>query len=238
MIIIRSAGLKPASHRHAMKIFIVIPCYNEARHLAKVIESAKPYGQVLVVDDGSVDNSSAVAEASGAIVLKHFINRGQGASLETGDRFAYGQGAEAVVHFDADGQHLAAEIPFVLEPILTGEAEVVFGSRFLPGNSSKIPWFKKWLILKPAVVFQNYLLKLKLTDAHNGFRALSSRALGKIFITQDGMAHPSEIIEQVKKAGLKYKEVPVTILYKEFGQGFAGGLKILKDLFFSKINNK
>jgi len=219
-----------------MIIYIIIPCYNEANHLAKVIESAKPYGQVLVVDDGSNDNSAEVAITSGAIVLKHFINRGQGAALETGDRFAYNNGAEAVVHFDADGQHLAMEIPSLLEPILTCEVDVVFGSRFLKDKISQIPWFKKWLILKPAVIFQNYLLKVKLTDAHNGFRALSKNALSKIFITQDGMAHPSEIIEAVKKANLKYKEVPVTILYNEFGQGFRGGFKILKDLFFSKIN--
>jgi len=221
-----------------MKIFIIIPCYNEAEHLAAVVESAEPYGQVLVVDDGSTDNSSEIAKEHGATVIRHFINRGQGAALETGDRFAYNHGADLVVHFDADGQHLASEIPSLLEPILAGEAEVVFGSRFLKSKVSQIPWFKKWLILRPAIIFQNYLLKVKLTDAHNGFRALSREALGKIFITQDGMAHPSEIIEQVKKFNLRYEEIPVTVLYNEFGQGFGSGFKILKDLFFNKINSK
>ncbi|HLC63740.1 MAG TPA: glycosyltransferase family 2 protein, partial [Patescibacteria group bacterium] len=96
--------------------------------------------------------------------------------------------------------------------------------------------FKKWLILKPAVFFQNLILGVKLTDAHNGFRALSRKALSEIKIKQDGMAHASEIVEQIKLKDLKYKEVPVTISYHEFGQGFISGLKILKDLLFGKIN--
>ncbi|MDP2586459.1 MAG: glycosyltransferase family 2 protein [Candidatus Komeilibacteria bacterium] len=216
-------------------VFIIIPCYNEAEHLAKVIESVKPYGRVVVVDDGSTDNSFQIAVSSGTLVLKHLVNRGMGAALETGDRLARSQGAEIVVHFDADGQHVAEEIPLLIQPIVNNEADAVLGSRFLKPTSA-IPFFKKHFILKPAVFFQNSMLGVKLTDAHNGFRALSCHALEKIRITQDGMAHATEIIEQIKTNNLTYQEVPVTVIYHEFGQGFLSGLKILKDLIFGKIN--
>lgn len=219
-----------------MKIFIIIPCYNDSVFLGKVIADVKPYGQVIVVDDGSTDGSYKIAQATNVTVLRHFLNRGQGAALETGDRYALKQGAEIVVHFDADGQHQAGEIPQLLQPILIGEADVVFGSRFLK-KDNQIPFFKKWLILKPAVFFQNLLLGVKLTDAHNGFRALSKKALGLIQITQDNMAHASEIVEKVKLNNLKYQEVPVTVLYRDFGQGFSGGIKILADWLFGKFNN-
>ena len=218
-----------------MKIFIIIPCYNESQNLVKVISQAKEFGEVVVVDDGSSDNSFQLAKNQGVKVIKHFLNRGQGAALETGDCYALAKGADIVVHFDADGQHVASEIPDLVGPILTGEADIVLGSRFLE-NKSKTPVFKKWLILKPAVFFQNLILGVKLTDAHNGFRALSRKALSEIKIKQDGMAHASEIVEQVRLKDLKYKEVPVTISYHEFGQGFISGLKILKDLLFGKIN--
>ncbi|MDP2946125.1 MAG: glycosyltransferase family 2 protein [bacterium] len=218
-----------------MKIFIVIPCYNEAEHLAKVIQSIKQYGQAVVVDDGSTDNSFTIAKNSGAVTLRHLVNRGMGAALETGDRYALNQVADIVVHFDADGQHLAEEIPKLVQPIISGQVDVVLGSRFL-NKTSSIPFFKKYFILKPSVLLQNLLLGVKLTDAHNGFRALSLRALEKISITQDSMAHATEIIEQIKQSGLAYQEAPVTVIYHEFGQGFLSGFMILKDLFFGKIN--
>jgi len=217
-----------------MKVFIIIPCYNEADRLAAVIESVKQYGQVLVVDDGSEDSSIQIAESQNIVVLKHLINRGQGAALETGNRYALSHGADLVVHFDADGQHQAAEIPDLIKPIINGQADAVLGSRFLKDN--KIPWFKKYFVLKVVVFFQNLMLGVKLTDAHNGFRVLSKNAIKKIRITQDGMAHASEIIEQIVYHQLRYKEVPVTVVYNEFGQGIASGLRILRDLLFGRLN--
>ena len=154
-----------------MKTFIIIPCYNESQHLVGVINNVREYGQVVVVDDGSSDNSYQVAQSQGVIVLKHIINRGQGATLETGNRYAFSHGADIVVHFDADGQHQADEIPKLIQPIINNEVDIVFGSRFLSGNDT--PLIKKWLILKPAIFFQNLMLGVRMTDAHNGFRAFS-----------------------------------------------------------------
>lgn len=222
-----------------MKVYIIIPCYNEAEHLAEVVESVKPYGRPVVVDDGSRDSSFKTAREHGAIALKHIMNRGQGAALETGDIYASARFADAVVHFDADGQHQASDIPALLEPIAKFQADVVFGSRFLNKESgNKVPLIKKWLILRPATWAQNFLLKTNLTDAHNGLRALSAKALKRIRISQDNMAHASEIIEQVKKFDLKYAEVPVTVLYHKFGLGFGGGFRIIRDLLFGKLNKK
>ncbi|MBU1131444.1 glycosyltransferase family 2 protein [Patescibacteria group bacterium] len=218
-----------------MKTFIIIPCYNESAHLAEVINNVKEYGEVIVVDDGSTDNSRQLAQNLGVTVLEHLINRGQGAALETGDSYALNKGADIVVHFDADGQHQAGEIPKLIKPITEGRADIVMGSRFL-NQTGQTPFFKKWLILKPAALFQNLMYGAKLTDAHNGFRALSHKALEKIRITQDRMAHPSEIIEQIVNNELRYLEVPVTIRYYEFGQGLTGGFKILRDIIFGKIN--
>jgi glycosyltransferase involved in cell wall biosynthesis len=219
----------------AMQIFIIIPCFNEQETIAQVVNSVKDFGRVVVIDDGSTDQSFRRAKAAGVKVLRHLINRGQGAALETGNRWALKNGAEIAIHFDSDGQHQAGEIPKLIEPIVKGEAEIVFGSRFLNKNHN-MPWLKKWLILKPAVKFQNFLLGTNLSDAHNGFRALSRAALKKIRLTQDGMAHASEIVEQAVKAELPYVEIPVNIIYNDFGQGWLSGLKILKDLIFGKLN--
>lgn len=218
-------------------LFIVIPAYNEARSIAQVIEEVKkeiPEAKIVVVDDGSTDNTSSLASQHGAIVLRHVVNRGQGAALQTGDEYALDKGAEIVVHFDADGQHQAEDIKKMIEPIRKGEADIVLGSRFLE-KTNKVPLTKKFFILKPAIIFNWFFCGLKLTDAHNGWRALSRRALQKISITQDGMAHNTEIIEQIRKKGLKYKEVPVRIVYHEYGQSWGGGVKILRDLFWRKI---
>lgn len=222
-----------------MKIFIIIPCYNEAKNITAVINNVKNYGQVVVVDDGSTDGSGIVAEDPNIKVIKHLINRGQGAALETGDRYALNRQADIVVHFDADGQHQPLEIPSLIQPIITNKADVVLGSRFLRFTKTRndnTPFIKKWLILKPVIFIQNLLLGVKLTDAHNGLRAFSKKALEQIKISQDGMAHASEIIEQILKKNLRYLEIPVTISYDEFGQGFLSGLKIIRDLVFGKIN--
>lgn len=216
-----------------MKIFVVIPSYNEAQHIGAVLESLKNYDyELVVVDDGSVDNTVQIARTQGVKVLSHEINRGQGAALYTGTQYALSQGADIIVHFDSDGQFLAEEINKVITPIVEGKADIVFGSKFLQAN--KIPLIKKFLIIKPAIWLNNLLTGLKLSDVHNGFRAMSRRAAAKIEIKQDAMAHASEIVAQTKKWKLRFQEVPVTIIYREFGQGFGGGLKILVDLFIRK----
>ena len=121
--------------------------------------------------------------------------------------------------------------PLVAEP----ELDIVLGSRFLPGKNSKVPALKRHFILKPALLFQRLTTGLKLSDAHNGFRALSRRGAAKIRITHDNMAHASEIISEIARHKLRYQEVPITILYREFGGGFGSGLKILRSLLLRRL---
>ena len=216
-------------------VWIIIPAYNEANNISRVLESLlKQTKNIVVIDDCSQDQTIALVKKYPVYLVKHQINRGQGAALQTGHDFALKKGAEIVVHFDADGQMQVKDIPKIIEPIIKEQVDVVFGSRFL-GAKSKIPWTKKYLILKPAIIFNWLMTGIKLSDVHNGFRALSAKALKKIRLQQDRMAHATEILELIRQADLKYTEVPVEIIYNQYGQGMVGGLKIIRDLILAKI---
>jgi len=220
-----------------MKTFCIIPAYNEEKTIGEVIDRVKPLvSKVVVVDDGSNDETKKLASERGAVVLSHIINRGQGAALETGNKYALNNGAEIIVHFDADGQFLAEEIKDIISPIVKGEADIVFGSRFL-GKKSNLPWFKKYVIIPLAHLVNKIFIGATLTDPQNGFRAVSRETAKKITIEQDGMAHNTEIISKAFENNLKIKEIPVTIIYHDFGQRFSGGLKIIKDLILARLIN-
>lgn len=218
-------------------MFIIIPAYNEAKNIGRVISGLFEQGfkRVVVIDDGSTDETGKIASQAGAVVLRHQINRGQGAALQTGNQYAWQQGAELVVHFDGDGQFNPADINLALIVMKESGVDAVLGSRFLDGRS-QIPALKKHFIL-PLARWLNYLFTgLKLTDAHNGFRILNRAALAKINISQDRMAHNTEIVRQIKQGRLKFSEVPVEVRYHRYGQpGFSGGFKIIRDLILSKF---
>jgi glycosyltransferase involved in cell wall biosynthesis len=221
--------------------YIVVAAYNEEKKIKNVIQSLNQegYNNIVVVDDGSDDNTYKEAKAANAIVLKHIINRGQGATLQTGMTYALIDGAEYLVHFDADGQHNPKEIKQILEPLISGEVEATLGSRFL--KKQKIP-FKRKIMLKGAIFLMWLFYRARLTDTHNGFRGFSREAAKKVIMTTDRMEHASEIIELIKKRNIKYKEVPVTIKYtKESleegrkGQGKFDSLKILFKMILKKF---
>lgn len=215
-----------------MNIFVVVPAYNEASVIGQVVSDVhKICSNVVVVDDGSADKTVEAAEAASAKVLRHIINRGQGAALRTGINYALSLGADAIVTYDADGQFNANEISKICQPIINDECDIVLGSRFLGEN--KIPFLKR-MILCPAILFTRAITGLKLSDTHNGFRAMDRAAAEKIEIRQDRMAHSSEIIHEIARLGLKYKEIPITVNYTDYskkkGQKLTGALKILFDL--------
>lgn len=221
-------------------IYIIIPAYNEEASIGPLVRdifSLDDGMRVIVVDDGSSDRTGELAKEAGATVLSHLVNRGQGAALKTGTDDALRQGAEIIVHFDADGQFDPRDIGRLVEPVRKGEVEVALGSRFLDkATVGAVPWSKRWVILPIARLVNFLFTGLWLTDAHNGFRALSRRAAELIEITQDRMAHNSEIVAQIKKHRLPFREVPVAVHYREYGQGAAGGLAIVKDLLLGKIS--
>ncbi len=218
-----------------MKTIAVIPAYNEEKTIADVVEEVKKYvDEVVVVDDGSADRTIERAKEAGAIVYSHFMNRGQGAALETGKKIALLRQADIIVTYDADGQFVAEEIANVVRPIAEGRVDVVLGARF---GKSDMPLAKKFF-LKGATIFTRLTSGLNLSDTHNGFRAFSRSAAEKITIEQNRMAHASEILEKIGRHNLRYVEVPVTVKYFSSkvrrGQRLPDYLKILFDLFLGK----
>jgi glycosyltransferase involved in cell wall biosynthesis len=220
-----------------MQTFCVIPAYNEAENIKAVVSQVKPLvDRVVVVDDGSTDQTYELAKDIGVDVLRHIINRGQGAALRTGTEYALAQGADIIVHFDADGQFLSQDIANVAAPIKNGQAEVVFGSRFLnQGQKSEMPFLKKGLIMPLARAVNRIFFQISLTDPQSGFRAMTAGAARQIDWQQDRMAHCSEIMLAVKKSNLAVAEAPIRVIYHHFGQSFFAGFKILKDLFMAML---
>ncbi|MEL7263999.1 MAG: glycosyltransferase family 2 protein [Planctomycetota bacterium] len=217
-------------------LWVVVAAYNEGERIAKTLQTLVDFNTI-VVDDGSRDQTSQIARQHASWVLRHPINCGQGAALQTGIDFALSRGAQMMVTFDADGQHMASEIPSLAAPILAGDADVVLGSRFL-GETIDMPRRRRWL-LKFAILFTRLTNGLKLTDVHNGFRCLSADAARRIRIRQPRMAHASEILDQIARLGLRYQEVPVTIRYSqetlEKGQRTSDALRIGSDLLADRV---
>jgi len=165
-------------------------------------------------------------------LLRHAVNLGQGAALQTGITFALAQGAEIVVTYDADGQHQASDIASLVQPILEDRADVVLGSRFL-GQTVDMPALRR-IMLRMGVWFTRWTTGLALTDTHNGLRALHRRAAAALRIRQNRMAHASEILHQIRQQGWRYCEVPVTIRYTAAtlakGQSSWNALRIVGEL--------
>jgi polyprenyl-phospho-N-acetylgalactosaminyl synthase len=219
--------------------WVVIAAYNEEPRLALTLEKllAAGYRNVAVVDDGSRDATAEVASRFPVWVLRHLLNLGQGAALQTGIAFALKQGAEVIVTFDGDGQHDPTEIPRLIAPILSGEADCALGSRFL-GKAENITFARK-LVLKGGVLFTRLVSNVRVTDTHNGFRALSRSAAQKIKITHNRMAHASEIYDRIREHHLRFVEVPVTIRYSAEtmakGQSSWGAVRIVLDLLLGRV---
>lgn len=219
--------------------WVIVPAYNEAARLAATLSSLQSAGlrRVVVVDDGSSDDTSAVASAFPVWVLRHPINCGQGAALRTGLEFALSRGAECLVTFDGDGQHDARQIDQLVEPIRAGRADVSLGSRF-KGETISMPFQRKCL-LTAAVWFTRLTTGLRLTDSHNGFRAFSRAGAQQIDLKQPRMAHASEILDQIARKRLTYEEVPVTIQYTaatlQKGQSTLDAARIGGDLVLGRF---
>jgi glycosyltransferase involved in cell wall biosynthesis len=218
--------------------WLVIAAYNEGRGLANTLRDVcGHYANVVVVDDGSRDETAAVALEHPVWVLRHIVNLGQGAALQTGIDFALARGAEIIVTFDADGQHCVEEVESLVAPVREGRVDVALGSRFL-GEAIGMPRSRR-LVLKLGVLFTRVFSRIRVTDTHNGFRALSRHAAAAIRIRQNRMAHASEILDQIRALGLRYCEVPVTIRYSADtlakGQSSWNAIRILLDLALGRL---
>ena len=217
--------------------FIVIAAYNEATSIGNVVAKLREtYPQVIVVDDGSDDDTRDAARGA-RFVLRHDVNRGQGAALQTGITFALARGAAYIVTFDADGQHRPEDIAALLAPLRAGACDVTLGSRFL--GETVGAGSDRRLMLRLAVLFTRCVSGVKLTDAHNGLRAFTRHAAARIEITADRMAHASELIDLIRRAKLRFREVPVRIEYTAYsrskGQRLSAGFRIVGQYLLTRI---
>ena len=220
-------------------VWIVIPGFNESGVIARTIRSVAHWlPNVVVIDDGSTDDTGGEAQRAGAHVVRHCVNLGQGASLGTGIRYALQNGASAIVTFDADGQHRPEDVGVLLRRREETGADVVLGSRFL-GSTVNMPTSRRWL-LRAATLYTRFTTGLELTDAHNGLRLLTARAAGQLRIRQNRMAHASELLDWLASSGLKVVEAPVNIVYTDYtlakGQNAFSSLNILWDLWSSRLH--
>lgn len=215
-------------------VWVVIPVFNEAQVLESVVDQTLAvFPNVVCVDDGSRDGSTAAVLRTRAHLVRHPVNLGQGAALQTGLTYARAQpGAQYFVMFDADGQHRLEDASTMVEVARSGTADVVLGTRFADGGAS-VPLLKR-LVLRTAVLLSRAGRKLKLTDAHNGLRVLTRPVADDLQITMNGMAHASEIVSYLGRSSWRVCEVPVSIRYTEYsrskGQSLLNGVNILFDL--------
>jgi glycosyltransferase involved in cell wall biosynthesis len=217
------------------QVCVIVPFYNEEEVIEKILAEliANNY-QVVAVDDGSTDNSNEIARNINCVLLKHPSNFGQGAALQTGISFArLNPKFKYFVTFDSDGQHQVANINSVLKPLINGETDFVFGTRF-QDDKTKFPFLKR-IVLKAAIKYTQLSTGVAITDTHNGFRAFNKLAVHKINLNFSGMTHASEFVEKAGQSGLRIKEVPVHILYTKYtkrkGQSLWNSINILTDLF-------
>jgi polyprenyl-phospho-N-acetylgalactosaminyl synthase len=220
-------------------IYVIIPVYNEGKVIRQTLEDILRYGyNIVIVDDGSDENIIGLIQGMPVYYIRHRLNLGQGAAIQTGIVFALKKGAEIIVTFDADGQHDAADIGPMIQLLADKKVDIIFGSRFMTVAPSKITFLRKFIL--HSARFLNYLFSgILLSDAHNGLRVFNRKAGASFKILENRMAHATEILINVKRNRLRFAEYPVYIRYttysKKKGQTIMHGFKILQDIVLYKI---
>ena len=215
-------------------IWAVIPAYNEERNIGGIIRKTKKYvDNIVVVDDGSRDRTREVAEKFNAVVLKHIVNLGKGASLKTGCDYAFEKGAEYVVALDADAQHNPEDIPRFIEKLK--KYDIVFSYRKASSKMPIVLRFGNLIISKVAKV----LYGVGLNDTQCGFRAFSRDAYRKIRWNASDYSMESEMISRAGKQSLKYVQIPIQTIYSDKYKGttIIDGIKIVLNMFWWKLFN-
>jgi len=218
-------------------VWIVVPAYNEAAVVGEVIADLRSvFDHVVCVDDGSQDDTGAVALRAGAHLVRHPVNLGQGAAIQTGIEYARSQpGAEVFVTFDADGQHRVKDVMRMIDRLTAEDVDIVIGTRFADqGVHSEVPVLKR-IVLRTAVWLSPRSRRLNLSDAHNGLRVFNRTVAGGLDIAISGMGHASEIVALVDENNWRVTEEPVEILYTDYskskGQPLVNGVNIVFDVF-------
>ena len=218
-------GAQP-DNQAAARLLIVVPAYNEAATVGDVLDRIAdhaPDADVVVVDDGSIDATARVAREHGALVFSHPFNLGAGSAVQTGLKYALVRGYDLVVNLDGDGQHDSADVPRLMERLLTGGADLVVGSRFLYGGT----WhkgFTRWLGCRFFGAICSLAMRQRITDPTSGFRAFGGRALALFATDAFPFDYPdADVILTAYRHGLRIEEVPVEITPRRHGRSMHRG---------------
>ena len=220
-------------------VYIIVPSYNEAEVLSNTIDNLQTTGfEVVVVDDGSTDNTADILTTKDVHYLRHRINLGQGAAIATGIEYARQHNADIFITFDADGQHDVADISKMIGHLQDTQSDVVFGSRFLEGARSNVNLLKRMMLFAGRWI--NYAFSgILLSDAHNGFRAFNRKAAKHLQLKENRMAHASEFLLLVKRYRLRFTEFPVKVQYTAYsrrkGQSLFNSIRIFFELVLNKL---
>lgn len=228
-----AGGEDPVRNRD---VWLVVPCFNEGTVIEDVLSSAREtFPNIVAVDDGSADESAAAIHRAGAHLVRHPVNLGQGAAIQTGIEYARAQpGARYFVTFDADGQHQVKDVLAMLDRVRSEPVDIVVGTRFgrPRGANDQVPLIKR-IVLRTVVLLSPRTRRLGLTDAHNGLRVFNRRVAEDLNLRMNGMSHASEFVELMDALGWRVAEQPVDILYTEYsmskGQSLLNGINILSD---------
>lgn len=219
---------------------IIIPAFNEAKAIGPVLENLKKagYTNILVINDGSKDETEEIIKKHNVKFISHAINRGLGGALGTGLQAARDLGVEIAITFDADGQHATADLEKVIAPLKKGEVDVVIGSRLL--NPKGMPFHRR-LLNRIGNLVTYILFGVWVTDSQSGLRAFSKKALQVIDIKTNKMEVSSEIIREIGTHKLRLKEVPIQAIYTDYsmskGQNFFVGVKTFIKLVIHRLMN-
>lgn len=215
-------------------VWIVVPAFNEASVIGDVIADVRSvFGNVVCVDDGSRDDTGDSALRAGAHVVRHPVNLGQGAAIQTGVEYARSRpGAAVFATFDADGQHRVKDVVRMIDRLTAEDLDIVIGTRFADHAPEQMPALRR--VLFPLIAkLSPASRKLGLTDAHNGLRVFDRAVADGLNLTMNGMAHASEFVALIAENGWRVAEEPVEILYTDYskskGQPLVNGVNIIFD---------
>jgi glycosyltransferase involved in cell wall biosynthesis len=225
-----------STESHYPDAWIVVPAFNEAAVIGEVIADVlSVFDHVVCVDDGSTDGTGEIARRAGAHLVRHPINLGQGAAIQTGIEYARKQpGARLFATFDADGQHRVKDAAAMIDRLCAGDVDVVIGTRFGGHDGSRPPLFKR-IVLQTAARLSRRGRRLGLTDTNNGLRVFNKKVADGLDITMSGMSHANEIILLIAENRWRVAEQPVEVLYTEYskskGQPLLNGVNIIFEGF-------
>ncbi|MGN6337202.1 glycosyltransferase family 2 protein [Mycobacterium sp.] len=217
-------------------VWVVIPAFNEAAVIGEVVADVRSvFDHVVCVDDGSTDGTGEIARRAGAHLVRHPVNLGQGAAIQTGVEYARRQpDAQIFATFDADGQHRVKDLAAMVDRLLAGDVDVVVGTRFGTQHVARPPLIKR-IVLQTAARLSRRGRRLGLTDTNNGLRVFNKKVADRLDITMSGMSHANEFIMLIDENHWRVAEEPIEVLYTEYsrskGQPLLNGVNIIFDGF-------